>query len=209
MNPQLFKFLKWYTAVWLSPLLSFQGYEGRALAWHAESSGLDPKNLRTQSNREAGQASQCSSRLRPLKNVNKKVTPDHISIKIKHSQAWWHIPLIPALGRQRQVDFWVRGQPGLQSEFQDSHGYTDKPCFKKQDKQKTNKQKRRQVNKENLLTKNWAKLEHVVPAFSPVKGGGEGGIHYQTCPGSLGSANERHTHTHLSLICFSAKSGLF
>jgi hypothetical protein len=20
---------------------------------------------------------------------------------------WWHIPLIPALGRQRQVDFWV------------------------------------------------------------------------------------------------------
>jgi hypothetical protein len=22
-------------------------------------------------------------------------------------------PLIPALGRQRQVDFWVRGQPGL------------------------------------------------------------------------------------------------
>jgi hypothetical protein len=36
-------------------------------------------------------------------------------------------PLIPALGRQRQVDFWVRGQPGLQSEFQDSQGqgYTD------------------------------------------------------------------------------------
>jgi hypothetical protein len=25
--------------------------------------------------------------------------------------------LIPALGRQRQVDFWVPGQPGLQSEF--------------------------------------------------------------------------------------------
>jgi hypothetical protein len=32
--------------------------------------------------------------------------------------------LIPALGRQRQADFWVRGQPGLQSEFQDSQGYT-------------------------------------------------------------------------------------
>jgi hypothetical protein len=30
---------------------------------------------------------------------------------------WWHTPLIPALGRQRQVDFWVQGQPGLQSEF--------------------------------------------------------------------------------------------
>jgi hypothetical protein len=39
--------------------------------------------------------------------------------------------LIPALGRQRQADFWVRGQPGLQSEFQDSQGYTEKPCLEK------------------------------------------------------------------------------
>jgi hypothetical protein len=30
-----------------------------------------------------------------------------------------------------QADFWVRGQPGLQSEFQDSQGYTEKPCLKK------------------------------------------------------------------------------
>jgi hypothetical protein len=41
------------------------------------------------------------------------------------------MPLIPALGRQRQADFWVRGQPGLQSEFQDSQGYTEKPCLEK------------------------------------------------------------------------------
>jgi hypothetical protein len=46
--------------------------------------------------------------------------------------------LIPALGRQRQADFWIRGQPGLQSEFQDSQGYTKKPCLEKQNKQ-TNK----------------------------------------------------------------------
>ena len=26
----------------------------------------------------------------------------------------------------------VRGQPGLQSEFQDSQGYTEKPCLEKQ-----------------------------------------------------------------------------
>jgi hypothetical protein len=39
--------------------------------------------------------------------------------------------LIPALGRQRQADFLVRGQPGLQSEFQGSQGYTEKPCLKK------------------------------------------------------------------------------
>jgi hypothetical protein len=48
------------------------------------------------------------------------------------------MPLIPALGRQSQADFWVRGQLGLQSEFQDSQGYTEKPCLEKQ----TNKQKK-------------------------------------------------------------------
>jgi hypothetical protein len=30
---------------------------------------------------------------------------------------------------QRQADFWVRGQPSLQSEFQDSQGYTKKSCL--------------------------------------------------------------------------------
>jgi hypothetical protein len=45
------------------------------------------------------------------------------------SRAGWCMPLIPALGRPRQADFWVRGQPGLQSEFQDSQGYTEKPCL--------------------------------------------------------------------------------
>jgi hypothetical protein len=49
---------------------------------------------------------------------------------------WWRRPLIPALGRQRQVDFWVWGQPSLQSEFQDSQGYTEKPCLKKKKKKK-------------------------------------------------------------------------
>jgi hypothetical protein len=57
------------------------------------------------------------------------------------SQAWWYTPLIPELGRQRQADFWIRGQPGLQSEFQDSQGYTEKPYLKKpnQTKQKQKK----------------------------------------------------------------------
>jgi hypothetical protein len=49
---------------------------------------------------------------------------------------WWHTPLIPALRRQRQVDFWVWGQPGLQSEFQDSQNYTEKPCLEKPKKKK-------------------------------------------------------------------------
>jgi hypothetical protein len=33
-------------------------------------------------------------------------------------------------------DFWVRGQPGLQSEFQDSQDYTEKPCLKNKNKNK-------------------------------------------------------------------------
>jgi uncharacterized protein YraI len=44
---------------------------------------------------------------------------------------WWYMPLIPVLGRQRQVDFCIQGQPGLQSEFQDSKGYTEKPRLEK------------------------------------------------------------------------------
>jgi hypothetical protein len=34
----------------------------------------------------------------------------------------------PALGRQKQADFWVQGKPGLQNEFQNSQGYIEKPC---------------------------------------------------------------------------------
>jgi hypothetical protein len=49
------------------------------------------------------------------------------------------MPLIPALGRQRQADFSVRGQPGLQSEFQDSQGYAEKPCLKKPKKKRKKK----------------------------------------------------------------------
>jgi hypothetical protein len=41
---------------------------------------------------------------------------------------------------ERQVGFWVRGQPDLQSEFQDSQGYTKKLYLKKKTKkQKTKK----------------------------------------------------------------------
>jgi hypothetical protein len=33
----------------------------------------------------------------------------------------------------------LRPGPGLQSEFQDSQGYTEKPCLKKQKQKQTNK----------------------------------------------------------------------
>jgi hypothetical protein len=35
----------------------------------------------------------------------------------------------PSTQEAEAEDFWVPGQPGLQSEFQDSQGYTEKPCL--------------------------------------------------------------------------------
>jgi hypothetical protein len=67
------------------------------------------------------------------------------------ARRWWHT-LIPALGRQRQADFCVRGQPDLQSEFQDSQGYTEKPCLRK-NKQTKNKQTNKQ--KTHSMRKSW------------------------------------------------------
>ena len=63
------------------------------------------------------------------------------------SRAWWRTPLTPALGRQRQADFWVQGQSGLHGEFQDSQGYTEKPRLEKQNK---NKQTKNQQKKEPI-----------------------------------------------------------
>jgi hypothetical protein len=68
------------------------------------------------------------------------------------SRAWWRTHLITALGSQRQADFWVRGQPGLQSEFQDSQGYTEKPCL---EKTKQNKKKQKTKKHSFLLQRTW------------------------------------------------------
>ena len=40
------------------------------------------------------------------------------------------IPSTWSVGK-RQTDLWVQGQSSLQSEFQDSQGYTEKPCLEK------------------------------------------------------------------------------
>jgi hypothetical protein len=42
----------------------------------------------------------------------------------------------PSTQEAEQVDFWVQGQPGLQSEFQNSQGYTEKSCLEKQNEKK-------------------------------------------------------------------------
>ena len=43
---------------------------------------------------------------------------------------------------KRQADFWVQGQPGLQSEFQDSQGYTGRYFPEKQTNKQTKKNKK-------------------------------------------------------------------
>ena len=63
---------------------------------------------------------------------------------------------------QRQVDFWVQGQPGLQSEFQDSQGYAEKPClkhpppkYKKLQKTKKQPKKTQNILSESKADKLW------------------------------------------------------
>ena len=53
---------------------------------------------------------------------------------------------------QRQADFWVRGQPSLQSKLQDSQGYTEKPCLKIQQQNKTKQNKTKQNKKAKTET---------------------------------------------------------
>jgi hypothetical protein len=50
-----------------------------------------------------------------------------------------------SLEKKDDVVIKFQGQPGLQSEFQDSQGYTEKPCLEK--KQNKTKQKKSKQNK--------------------------------------------------------------
>jgi hypothetical protein len=66
------------------------------------------------------------------------------------AEQWWHMPLIPALGRQKQSDFWVQGQPGLQSELQVSQSYTEKLCLRKQKTKQNNNNNKKKVIQTNI-----------------------------------------------------------
>ena len=58
--------------------------------------------------------------------------------------------LTPVLRRQRQVDFWVQGQPGLESEFQHRQGYIEKPLQNTKNNKSTKQQP--DDNHKNIVT---------------------------------------------------------
>jgi hypothetical protein len=86
----------------------------------------------------------------------------------------------PSTWKQRQADFWVRGQPGVQSGFQDSQGYTEKPCLEKP--KQTNKNKKAKQTNKQAKKKNPKRL----------------GI--QWCAGSLYSNERERTSVPITMI---------
>jgi hypothetical protein len=69
------------------------------------------------------------------------------------------MPFIPAPGRQRQAD--LKASLVLQSKFQNSQGYTEKPCVGK------NKQTNKQTNKPHLHWR-WHCPEWAVYPLPPI-----------------------------------------
>lgn len=78
-------------------------------------------------------------------------TSDKVKVSKSWSQVWWLTAAIPALGRQRQMDLIVWGQPCLQIEFQDSHDYTKTPCLEDQNNSNNNKKNQFSLDILNLF----------------------------------------------------------
>jgi hypothetical protein len=70
-------------------------------------------------------------------------------------------------GRGRWISEF-EGQPGLQREFQDSQGYTEKPCLKKTKKQ--NKKKKTKINLKIIKKKKGLQLsKHICGLSYPIR----------------------------------------
>ena len=55
---------------------------------------------------------------------------------------------------KRQADFWVQGQPGLQSDFHNSQGYTGRSCPKKTKQNKTKTKTKTKTKNKNKTKQN-------------------------------------------------------
>ena len=86
--------------------------------------------------------------------------------KYRHSWVWWRTPLIPALERQRQADFWVWGQPGLQSEFQDSYTELYRETLSQQNKTKQNKTKQNKAKQKQNKKQGKGTTWRIIPWLS-------------------------------------------
>jgi hypothetical protein len=70
--------------------------------------------------------------LSPAKLLSSWFTERSCLKKEGRSQVWWHIPLIPAFGRQKQADLCkFKGSLVYIVESQDSQGYTVRPILNK------------------------------------------------------------------------------
>jgi hypothetical protein len=71
-----------------------------------------------------------------LSNKYSKVTGDDA-----HLLSYWfnNMPIITIRVGSKTVISKAQGQPGLQNDFQDSQGYTEKPCLEKPKNKQTNK----------------------------------------------------------------------
>jgi hypothetical protein len=58
-----------------------------------------------------------------------------------------------------QAGFWVQGQPGLQSQFQDSQVYTEKHCLEKQTNKKQSAPKGKITLSQNSYNKKFIKAK--------------------------------------------------
>jgi hypothetical protein len=104
--------------------------------------------------------------------------------KQANDRTWWLTPLIAALRRQRQADFWVQDQPGLQSEFQDSQGYIEKSCLKRKNKKKEGKERERE--RTNQMPKSFLRKWDLKNVDETIREKGGVGKHLQVQHGSMG-----------------------
>ena len=81
------------------------------------------------------------------------------------------MPLNPALFGDRWISEFEASLPGLQNEFQDSQGYTEKPCLNAPppQKNKTNKRKHRRAIEEDTTHSSLAYTHRHTPAHTYTK----------------------------------------